>query len=66
MIRSKTAITAMTSKMWMIPVAPYAKYPSAHRITRMMAIKYNKLLMAFNFEFDEIQFMWYSPTRALV
>jgi hypothetical protein len=48
------AIKAMTNKMWIKPGRLNAKYPSAQRITRMTAMKYNKLPMALNFEFEKI------------
>ena len=33
-----SAITAITSNMWMIPPVPYAKKPTAQQITRITAI----------------------------
>jgi hypothetical protein len=46
---SKTAITAITSKIWMIPPALYAKNPIAHEITRITAMIYNRLVITFFF-----------------
>ena len=43
----------MTRSMCINPDALYAKYPTAHSMTRMTAIKYNRLPMALNFD-DEI------------
>ncbi len=43
---SKTAITAITSKICIIPGALYAKYPTAQPITRIIAIMYNRPFIA--------------------
>ncbi len=46
---SNIATIAMISKMWMIPPALYTKKPSAQRMIKTTAIKYNRLPMMLKF-----------------